>query len=180
MLAFVRTIDSFSDRLGRAVAWLLWAMALLSVSVVALRYVAGIGATSLQEAVLYLHATLFMVGASYALRHNEHVRVDILNQRFAPRTRAMVEIGGTLVFLLPVCGFIFWMSLDYVLASWRIHEVSTDGGLPFVYMLKTLLLVMPVLLALQGLAELLRNVAFLGGHHPELYPQAQHHEAGEL
>lgn len=180
MLAFVRAVDTFSDRVGRAVAWLLWAMALLSVGVVALRYLAGIGAIALQEAVLYLHATLFMVGAAYALRHNEHVRVDILNQRFAPRTRAMIEIGGTVLFLLPVCGFIFWMSLDYVLASWRIHEVSTDGGLPFVYVLKTLLLVMPVLLALQGLAEMLRNVAFLRSGHPALHPAAQHHESGEL
>jgi len=180
MLTFVRAVDAFNDRVGRATSWLLWLMAFLTVLVVVLRYAFGVGAIVLQESVLYLHATLFMVGAAYTLRHNAHVRVDILNQRFAPRTRALIEVVGTLIFLLPVCAFIFWASIDYVLASWRVHETSTDGGLPLVYVLKTLLLVMPVLLTLQGLAEIARNVAFLSGQHPELYPERQHHETGEL
>lgn len=180
MLAFVRAMDALSDRLGRAVAWLLVAMVLLSVAVVVLRYSFGVGATALQETVLYLHAAVFMLGAGYTLRHNGHVRVDILNARWSPRRRAWVEVFGTLVFLLPVVAFLFWASWDYVLASWRIGETSTDGGLPFVYVLKSLLLVMPVLLGLQGLAELARHAAFLSGRHPELFPDAQHHEAGEL
>lgn len=176
MHAFVRTIDGLNEWLGRSTAWLLWAMAILSVGVVVLRYAAGIGATALQESVLYLHATVFMVGAAYTLRHNAHVRVDILHQRFSARTRSLIEIAGVLLFLLPVTGFIFWASLDYVLASWRIHEVSTDGGLAYVYVLKSLLLLMPVLLALQGLADLVRHGLFLAGHHPELHAI----ERGEL
>lgn len=180
MLTFVRAVDAFNDRIGRAVAWLLVAMVLLSVAVVVLRYGFGIGATALQESVLYLHATVFMLAAGYTLRHNAHVRVDILYAKWPARRRAWVEIGGTVFFLLPVVAFIFWASFDYVLASWRIHEVSADGGLPIVYLLKSLLLVMPVLLALQGSAEILRNIAFLSGRHPELYPDVQHHETGEL
>lgn len=179
MLGIVRAIDAFSDRLGRLLAWLLLAMMLLSVLVVVLRYSFGIGALALQETVLYLHATLFMLGAGYALRHNAHVRVDILNQRFPPRVRAAIEIGGTLFFLLPVCVFLGWMSLDYVAASFRVRELSTDGDLP-AWLLKAALLAMPALLALQGLAEVLRNALFLAGRHPELYPETQHHEAGEL
>lgn len=180
MLVFVRAVDALNERVGNATAWLLWLMAILTMAVVVLRYAFGVGGIVMQETVLYLHATLFMVGAAYTLRHNEHVRVDILYQRFSPRTRALVEIFGALIFLLPVCAFIFWTSIDYVLASWRVHETSTDGGLPFVYVLKTLLLVMPVLLSLQGLAEIARNMAFLSGTHPELYPEPQHHETGEL
>jgi TRAP-type mannitol/chloroaromatic compound transport system permease small subunit len=180
MLSFVRAIDAFSDHLGRAVAWLLVAMTLLTVAVVVSRYAFGFGAIVLQESVLYMHAAVFMLAAGYTLRHNAHVRVDILNATWPARRRAWVEVLGTLFFLLPVVVFIFWASLDYVLASWRIHETSTDGGLPFVYVLKSLLLVMPALLALQGGAELLRNVAFLTGRHPSLYPPSQHHEAGEL
>ncbi|MFZ5756820.1 MAG: TRAP transporter small permease subunit [Pseudomonadota bacterium] len=176
MQSFVRAVDALNEQLGRATAWLLWIMAILSVLVVVLRYAAGIGAIALQETILYLHATVFMVGAAYTLRHNAHVRVDIFYQRFSPRVRSLVEIGGALLFLLPVTVFIFWSSLDYVAASWRIHEVSPDGGLPYVYVLKTLLLVMPVLLALQGLAEIVRHGLFLAGRHPELHER----ELGEL
>jgi TRAP-type mannitol/chloroaromatic compound transport system permease small subunit len=180
MLRLVRAIDAFSDLLGRGVAWLLVLMTLLTVVVVVGRYAFGLGAIVLQETVLYMHAAVFMLAAGYTLRHNGHVRVDILNARWPARRRAWVEVFGTLFFLLPVVVFIFWMSWDYVLASWSYHEKSTDGGLPFVYVLKTLLLLMPALLALQGLAELLRNLAFLGGHHPALYPETQQHGAGEL
>lgn len=180
MLAFARAIDALNETLGRLLAWALPLMMLLTVAVVVLRYAFGIGANVLQDTVIYLHAALFMLGAAYTLKHNAHVRVDILYNRWPARRRALIDIAGTLLFLLPVAGFIGWMSWDYVLTSWRIGEKSADGGLPFVYALKTLLLLMPALLVLQGLAELARNIAFLSGRHPELYPEPQHHETGEL
>lgn len=180
MLAFARAIDALNDRLGRLLAWALPLMMVLTVAIVVLRYAFGVGATALQDAVIYLHASLFMLGAAYTLRHNAHVRVDILYNHWPAKRRVLVDMAGTLLFLLPVTGFIAVMSWDYVLASWAIRETSLDGGLPFVYLLKTLLLLMPVLLALQGLAELARHVAFLSGRHPELYPEPQHHETGEL
>lgn len=180
MLAFVRAVDALNDRIGHAVAWLLVFMTLLSVAVVVLRYAFGYGAIALQESVIYMHATVFMLAAAWTLRVNGHVRVDILNARWSPRRRAQVEIFGSVVFLLPVVAFIFWASWDYVLASWRIRETSTDGGLPYVYALKTLLLVMPVLLGLQGMAEILRNLAFLSGRHPELHPDTAGHHGGDL
>lgn len=184
MLTFVRAIDAFHERLGQLLAWALPLMMLLTVAVVVLRYAFGTGAILLQETVIYLHAALFMLGAAWTLKHNDHVRVDIFYAKFPPRWRARIDIAGTIFFLLPICVFIFWSSWDYVLASWRVHETSIDGGLPFVYVLKTLLLVMPVLLGLQGLAEIVRNAAFLCGRHPELFPAdfpaQQHHEQGEL
>lgn len=180
MLAFARAIDALNERLGRLLAWALPLMMVLTVAVVVLRYAFGIGANVLQDSVIYLHAALFMLGAAYTLKHNAHVRVDILYNRWPAKRRALIDIAGTLLFLLPVAGFIAVMSWDYVLASWRVGETSADGGLPFVYLLKTLLLAMPALLVLQGLAELARNIAFLSGQHPELHPEPQHHETGEL
>lgn len=184
MLAFVRAIDAFHESIGRALAWSLPLMMLLTVAVVVLRYAFGIGAIILQETVIYLHAALFMLGAAYTLKHNEHVRVDIIYAKLPPRWRACVDIAGTILFLLPICIFLFWSSWDYVLASWRVHETSADGGLPFVYLLKTLLLLMPLLLTLQGVAEIFRNSAFLCGRHPGLfppdYPEQQHHDRGAL
>lgn len=176
MMAFVRAVDALNDFLGRLLAWALPVMMLLSVAVVVLRYAFGIGGTVLQDTVIYLHAAVFMVGAAWTLRHNAHVRVDILYARWSPRTRAWIDLGGSVLFLLPVTGFIAWASWDYVLASWRIGERSADGGLPYVYVLKTLLLVMPALLALQGLAEIARNALFLAGRHPDMPAEAR----GEL
>lgn len=176
MLAFVRAIDALNEHLGRLLAWALPVMMVLTVAVVVLRYAFGIGAIALQETVIYLHAAVFMLGAAWTLRHNAHVRVDILYSRWSPRRRALVDLFGALVFLLPVAGFLAWASWDYVLASWRIGERSGDGGLAWVYLLKTLLLLMPALLALQGLAEIGRNLLLLAGRPTDLHTREQ----GEL
>lgn len=143
--------------IGHAVAWTTLAMTLLMVLVVALRYGFGIGNIALQESVMYLHGILFMLGAGYTLARDEHVRVDIFYQHFSPRRKALVDLLGTLLLLLPVCLLILVASWDYVIASWQSGEGSADaGGLPFIYLLKTLLLVMPVLLLMQGLVEAVR------------------------
>lgn len=110
----------------------------------------------MQELVLYLHATLFMVGASFTLKQDEHVRVDIFYRRFSPKTQALVNLAGTLFLLIPSCIFMFWISLDYVQASWAVFEGSREaGGLPGVFLLKTLIPIMALLLLLQGLAHLM-------------------------
>jgi len=176
MMALVRAVDALNEFLGRLLAWALPVMMVLAVAVVVLRYAFGIGGTVLQDTVIYLHAAVFMVGAAWTLRHNAHVRVDILYTRWSPRTRAWIDLAGSVLFLLPVAGFIAWASWDYVLASWRIGERSADGGLPYVYVLKTLLLVMPALRALQGLAEIARNALFLAGRQPPMHAE----ERGEL
>jgi TRAP-type mannitol/chloroaromatic compound transport system permease small subunit len=120
---------------------------------VVLRYGLNLGSIALQESITYLHAMVFMLGAAYTLQRNEHVRVDIFYQRFSERRKALVDVAGTLLFLIPCCFFIFWVSLDYVAAAWSIHEGSREaGGLPAVFLLKTLIPITAVLLGLQGLA----------------------------
>ncbi len=141
--------------LGLALAACMLALVALALALVVARYLFDLGSIAAQEAVQWLHATVFMLGAALALRGGAHVRVDVLHARWSPRTQAMVEIAGTLLFLLPFAAFMAWISLDYVASSWQVREGSRDpGGLPGVFVLKTLIPLSALLLALQGVAEL--------------------------
>lgn len=147
-------IDTLNDRIGHAISWLTLFMVVVTCVVVVLRYLFNLGWIAMQESVTVMHALLFMLGAAYTLRHEGHVRVDLLYNGLSPRGRARVDLLGALLLLLPTCVFLFWMSWDYVAASWAIHEGSREaGGLPGVWLVKGVMLVMPVLLLLQGLAQ---------------------------
>jgi TRAP-type mannitol/chloroaromatic compound transport system permease small subunit len=160
--AVVRSIDAFTEYTGKLLAWLSLLMAALTALIVVLRYGFNIGSITSQEAVIYMHGSLFMLGAAYTLKTEGHVRVDIFYQRFSTRTRAWVNSLGGIVFLLPLCLFIFGVSWDYVAQSWAIRETSPEpGGIPAVFLLKTLLPVMALNLLLQGTAETLRNALIL-------------------
>jgi TRAP-type mannitol/chloroaromatic compound transport system permease small subunit len=164
LLRLADRLDAVNGHIGNAVAWLALGMVLTTFVVVVLRYAFDGGSIALQESVTYMHAVLFMLGAAYTLQRNGHVRVDIFYQRFSRRGRAWVDLLGTLVLLLPVAVFILSSSWGYVLESWNIRESSREaGGIPYVYVLKTLLLAMPVLMLMQGLVWLLRNGLFLLG-----------------
>jgi TRAP-type mannitol/chloroaromatic compound transport system permease small subunit len=105
-----------------------------------------------------------MLASAYTLRSDAHVRVDVFYRRFTPRTRAIIDLLGSLLFLLPMAGFILWSSLDYVEFSWRLKEKSQEAeGLPWLYLLKTLIPLMGGLLIWQGLIEILRNAVILAG-----------------
>ena len=159
---YVRVVDTFTENYGRALSWLVLLMALLTAVIVLMRYGFNTGSIAAQEAVIYLHGALFMLGSAEALKSGSHVRVDIFYRRFSERTRAWVNSLGGVVFLLPLCVFIFAISWDYVLESWAIREASPDaGGIPAVFLLKTLIPLMAVVLFLQGLAETLRNALYL-------------------
>ena len=164
-----RGIDCFTEWTGRIIAWLTLAMMVLTCIVVVMRYFLGSGSIALQESVTYLHALVFLLSAAYTLKRGGHVRVDILYQKFSPRGQALVDTLGGLLFLIPVSLLILIFSWDYVTNSWAVHELSKEAqGLPWVYLLKTLLLVMPITLLLQGVAEIIKNTLFffgLGGEH---------------
>ena len=160
--ALLKALDAFNETTGRWLAWLALGMAAVTAVVVLLRYGFNIGSIAAQEAVTYMHGALFMLGAAYTLKHGGHVRVDIFYRRFTRRTQAWINSLGAIVFLLPVCLFIFGVSWHYVAESWAIREVSAEpGGIPAVFLLKTLMLLLPVNLVLQGIAEILRNTLVL-------------------
>lgn len=155
-------LDVLSRRIGQAVAWLTLALGLAGVAVVVLRYAFDTGWIWMQESLTWMHALAFMLGAAYTLQADEHVRVDIFYRGWSPRTRALVDLCGTLLFLLPLCAFLLWASWPYVLGAWRIGERSREaGGLPALYLLKTAIPALAALLALQGLSGALRCVLTL-------------------
>lgn len=153
----LRGIDALSEAAGRVAGVLAVALVALVFGLVLARYVFNAGSVAVQEGVLWLHATVFLLGLCYALRHGAHVRVDVFSQRWSARTRAKVEFGAGVLLLLPFCVFIVAISAEYVAASWSALEGSRDpGGLPGWFLLKTLLPLSALLLLLQGVAETLR------------------------
>jgi TRAP-type mannitol/chloroaromatic compound transport system permease small subunit len=155
-------IDRFNTAIGRAASWCALAIVLIGFAVVLLRYVLGIGSIWLQESILYAHAALFLLAAAWTLKEGGHVRVDVFYASASPRTKAWIDLLGALLLLLPFCIAIIWFSLPYVGRSWAILERSREtSGLPFVYLLKTLIPVFAVLLALQGLSQAIKATAML-------------------
>ncbi|MEX2468681.1 MAG: TRAP transporter small permease subunit [Pseudohongiellaceae bacterium] len=155
-------IDRTNHLLGRGVAWLALAMVLLMAAIVVLRYFFQFGSIAMQEAVMYLNALLFAAGAGYTLKEQGHVRVDIFYSRLTSRQQAWIELVGGVLFLLPMTLFILVTSWDYVALSWRIREGSIESsGLPFVYLLKSMIPLLAALLALQGIAEMLKAIRVL-------------------
>ena len=157
-------IDRLSEFTGRVTSWLTLLMTVIMFVIVVARYLFDAGFIWIQESVTWMHAMVFMLGAAYALRHEEHVRVDIFYRTMLARRRAVVDAFGVLLFLLPMCGYLLFESWDFVAVSWAMGEASREsGGLPypFIPVLKSILLVMPVLLALQGLSLLWSAVRVL-------------------
>ena len=172
-LALAQLIDTLNALLGKGCAWLTLFLVLGTSVVVVLRYGFGIGATALQEAVLYAHALVFMGAAAWVLQTNGHVRVDIFFQKFSGRRQALVELLGNLLFLLPMCLFLGWASWDYVSNAWSTLEGSSEsGGLKFVYLQKSIILLLVISLVLQGLANLTRALYIIAGRLPA--PEVKH------
>ncbi len=175
--SFVRAIDRMNEAIGRGVAWLTLAMVLITFAVVVLRYVYAIGWVWLQESYVWLHGVVFMVGAGYTLLHNGHVRVDVFYRPAGHRYKAIIDLCGSIFLLSPLILLVFFVSFDYVLDSWsRLEESREAGGLPGLFLLKSVLLVFCGLLGLQGLALAGRSLLTLAGH-PEFMPEDEEAES---
>ncbi len=152
----VRGIDALSGALGHLAALAASAVVLLSAGLV-LAYSLGKGSVKVQDLVLWLNATMVMLGLGWTLRERGHVRIDVLSSRWSARTRARAEIAGIALLLLPFCVFVVAVSWDYVALSWSIGERSgSTGGLPGLFLAKSLLPLGAAALALQAVAEALR------------------------
>ena len=169
MQKICETIDALNEHIGRLIAWLVLAMVCTTFLVVVLRYGFNFGRIALQETTTYLHAFVFMLAGAYTLKHNEHVRVDIFYQGMSVKNKARVDLLGTLFLLLPFASFILWVSFNYVLNSWKLLEGSPEaGGLPFVYILKTLIPLMAMLLFLQAISLAGRAWLMLASQNPSI------------
>lgn len=159
-----RLIDNINQALGMSVAWLAMMMVLVQFAVVVLRYTFGYGSIFMQETILYLHGFVFMLGASYALLHDGHVRVDIFYREASPKTKAKIDIFGVLFFLIPVCVTLLIYTMPYVQTSWANLEGSNEtSGIPARFILKTTIPVFCVLMSLQGISILIHSLNVLLG-----------------
>ena len=155
-------IESFIDWSGRTVSWLSLFLVLITFFVVVMRYVFDSGSIALQETSTYFHASVFLVGMAYTMQQDAHVRVDIFYARFSKQTKAWVDLFGAAFLLLPFMLFVSWISWRYITDSWSVLESSRDaGGLPGVFLLKSLILVMTGLLSLQTFAQIARNIEII-------------------
>lgn len=178
-----RAIDRLNDVIGRTVLWLVGLMVLIGAYNAVARYLNRFTETNLAsnaylEAQWYLFSLVFLLGAAYALKEDAHVRVDVLYGRLGPRGKAWIDLAGTVLFLIPFSLLMLWVSWPSVAASWRVREVSPDpGGLPR-YPIKAVILVAFVLLLLQGISQVFKQVALLRGAAPP--PEPGHHRPEEV
>jgi TRAP-type mannitol/chloroaromatic compound transport system permease small subunit len=164
MKTFIRIVDRFNEFVGRIVSWLTTLMVLVVFYDVVLRYVFNNGNIALQELEWHLFSIIFLLGSAYTLKKNGHVRVDILYTNFKDRTKAWINLFGSLFFLLPFSIMILISTQDFVTSSWMVGEVSPNpGGLPARYILKAMIPLGFFFLILQGLAECFKNILFLKG-----------------
>lgn len=160
--AIIKHLENFINWSGRTVSWLSLALVLVTFTVVVLRYLFDSGSIALQESMTYLHACVFLIGMAYTLQQDAHVRVDIFYSRFSATGKAWVDLMGACFFLLPFMLFVSWVSWEYVADSWSVLEGSREaGGLPGVFLLKTLILVMAALLTLQALIQVFHTMQVL-------------------
>lgn len=153
ILQLLAGLSTLTCVIVRPLRWLALIMVLLTFAIVILRYALNSGGILLQESVMYLHGTLFMLAIALGVGDNNHVRVDILYSRRSPEQQAWIDLVGHILFLLPVAGFMIWVSLPYVSNSWQILEGSSEvGGIPGVFLLKTLIPLTGALLFCQGIA----------------------------
>lgn len=175
MEKIVAAIDGLNERIGRAASWLTLFTVLCCFAVVVLRYAFDWGRIWMQEMYVWAHAAVFLLGAGYTYLRNGHVRVDLFYGRMTARGRAWVELCGVVFVLVPWLAIVLFYGWSFIANSWRIFEASNQaGGLPGMFLLKSLIGVFCVLLALQGVAMACRSILVLRGRE-EFAPQAGTH-----
>ncbi len=162
-------IDRTNGKIGQSVIWLVLLLVFLQFFVVVLRYVFGLNFIDLQEIITIAHGLIFMAAAGYVLQIDHHVRVDIFYAGFSARLRAMINMFGSLLFLIPAMVVIVYLALPYVGQSWLVLEGASDAEFLNVrYLQKSAILAFALLLGLQGLSIFLRGLLALAGDRAEL------------
>ena len=174
LLRLSKAIDQTNVLIGQVLYWFSLLMVLIGVYNATVRYFGffigrNLSSNAYLEAQWYLFGLLFLLGAAYGLRHNVHVRVDILHTRWSEKTRAWIELLGTLFFLLPFCVLILWLSLDWVSMSWQVRETSPNPGGLLRYPIKIVIPAAFLLLFLQGLSQLIKAIAVISGQRKLLH-----------
>ncbi|TEW49266.1 TRAP transporter small permease subunit [Psychromonas algicola] len=169
IINLIKSINRFSDALGRFISWFVLAIVLITFTVVVMRYVFNTGSVFMQESITYFHNYVIMLAAGYALLKGAHVRVDIFYRPASAKKKAWVDLLGFIFLMLPTCSFILYIAWEYVAASWSILEGSQEaGGINARYLFKTSILLMPVLMIIQGVAESLKAILVIKGYENQV------------
>ena len=163
LLKLSQLIDWLVERVGKGAFWLVLIMTLISAGNAVVRFIFNYSSNGLLEIQWYLFAAVFLLCSPYTLQKNEHVRIDVLSGKLSPRGLAVIDIIGTLFFLLPMVIVVLWLSLPLVAESYKINEMSANAGGLIRWPVKLLLPIGFTLLALQGVSELVKRIAFLAG-----------------
>lgn len=163
LLSLSTLIDKINERVGKGAFWLVLLMTIVSSGNAVVRFLFDYSSNGLLEIQWYLFAAIFLLCSPYTLQKNEHVRIDVISGKFSPRGLAIIDIIGTLFFLLPMVVLVLWLSLPLVADSFRINEMSANAGGLIRWPVKALLPLGFLLLALQGVSELIKRIAFLQG-----------------
>ena len=163
LLAFSRTVDWINEAVGKTTIWLILIVVLISAGNAVFRYAFDWSSNGLLEIQWYLFAAVFLLCSPYTLQKNEHVRIDVLSGKLSPRGLAVIDIIGSLFFLLPMVVLVLWLSLPLVADSYHINEMSANAGGLIRWPVKVILPISFTLLALQGISELIKRIAFLAG-----------------
>jgi TRAP-type mannitol/chloroaromatic compound transport system permease small subunit len=167
LLGFSRVVDELTERIGRAMYWLLLIAVLISTGNAIIRKAFNVSSNAYLEAQWYLFAAVFMLAAGYVFLHDQHVRIDVISSRISRRAQVWVDVVGIAVFLLPLCVFLIWTALPSLLTAWQSQEVSANPGGLIRWPLYALVPLGFGLLALQSVSELIKRVAFLAGRAPD-------------
>jgi TRAP-type mannitol/chloroaromatic compound transport system permease small subunit len=180
LLALSGGIDRLNEIIGRAVAWLILVAILVSATNAVIRKVFSTSSNAWLELQWYLFGAAFLLAAAYTLKQNEHIRIDIIYGLFSRRVQHWIDLFGHLVFLMPFVLLMVWYFVPYTLNSIRSGEVSTNSGGLIIWPAKAMLLAGFTLLALQGLSEIIKKIAVMGGLIDDPHPFVSAHEAAEL
>jgi TRAP-type mannitol/chloroaromatic compound transport system permease small subunit len=180
LLALSRGIDAITEKLGRALCWLLLAAVVISTVNAITRKAFNLSSNAYLEAQWYLFAVTFMLGAGYVFLHDQHVRIDVLSSKLKRKTQIKIDVAGIVFFLLPLCVFVVWTSLPSVMTAIQTKEVSASPGGLIRWPLYMLVPVGFSLLAIQSLSELFKRVAFLTGHGPDPHAKPEKTEEQKL
>jgi TRAP-type mannitol/chloroaromatic compound transport system permease small subunit len=167
LIAISRAIDMVNERVGRLVYWCVLVMVLVSAANATSRYALNIASNAWLELQWYLFAAVFLLCAGYTLLHNEHIRIDVVTARLSRRTQIWIDILGTLIFMLPVTGYIMWLSWPVFMNAWTSGETSMNAGGLVRWPVRLLVPVGFFLLTAQGVSELIKRIAYLRGLIPD-------------
>ncbi len=162
LVGLTEWIDRFNRAIGQFVSWITLFMVLATTLTVIQRYLFASNYVWESELIIFAHALVFLAASGYTLQENKHVRVDILYERMSPAKKALFDILGTLLFLVPVVSAIAYFSADFIISSWQILEKSRESsGLPIIYVLKSFIWLFCFTLITQAISLTLKNIAVL-------------------